>query len=224
MARRWHVPGQCEVCRRWQRSGGLCSDCAPVCQAARCEGCGLRLAQAGLRCGACLRTPPPFEQTRCAVDYAPPWDRLITAFKYQGRVELAQVLAERLGNALDGEALNWAQCIVPVPAAPARLAERGYNQAWELARRVAQQARLPADPHALVRTGDSAAQASLSRVQRQRNLSRAFTVAHAPTVAGRRVALIDDVMTTGATAAAATEALLTAGAVAVQVWALARTP
>jgi ComF family protein len=184
----------------------------------------LRLAQPGLRCGACLRAPLPFERTCCAVDYAPPWDRLISAFKYQGRAELATVLAERLHAVLDEDALAWAQCIVPVPAAPARLRERGYNQAWELARRVAATARLPADPHALVRTSDSAPQASLSRAERQRNLAQAFAVRRPQVVAGRRVVLIDDVMTTGATAAVATRALLAAGAAAVQLWALARTP
>jgi ComF family protein len=190
----------------------------------RCDGCGLRLARAGLRCGACQATPPPFERACCAVDYGQPWDRLITAFKFHGRVELAGPLAERLYDALDADARAWPHCVLPVPLAPARLAARGYNQAWELARRVAARVGAAADATALVRPLDSTPQAGLARAERLRNLARAFRVARPQAVAGRRVVLVDDVLTTGATAIAATRALLDSGAAAVQVWALARTP
>ena len=81
--------------------------------------------------------PPPFEHTVCAADYAFPWDALIAAFKFHGRVELAAALAERLLAAVRASAAPPPQLVVPVPLAPARLAERGYNQAWELARRLA---------------------------------------------------------------------------------------
>jgi len=217
------LPGQCELCRRWH-AGRLCAECAPHDHGPRCEGCGLRLAQAGQRCGACLAWARPFEKARCAVDYGHPWSRLIAAFKYHGQVELAGVLAGRLCQALDAETLAWPHTVLPVPLAPERLAERGYNQAWELARRVAAQAGRPAEAQLLQRRCGGVAQAGLTRAERQRNLAGVFSVPRPAAVAGRRIALVDDVLTTGATAAAATEALLAAGATAVQVWALARTP
>jgi len=107
-----------------------------------------------------------------------------------------------------------------------RLAERGYNQAWELARRVAAELHLPARSDVLQRPIGGADQIGLSRVERQRNLRQAFMVdpAQRASIAGLRVALVDDVMTTAATAQAASAALLRAGAAAVEVWVLARTP
>lgn len=189
----------------------------------RCLGCGLRLSVGGARCGACLDTPLPFERCLCAVDYGAPWDRLIAGFKYGGQVDLADILSARLHQALD-DAAAWPDLVLPVPLAPERLAERGYNQAWELARRVARRAGRPASATALQRPLARAPQAGLGRQERRRNLQGAFAVPDASRVAGLRVALVDDVLTTGATAAEATQALRAAGVRAVQVWALARTP
>jgi ComF family protein len=218
---------QCEVCRRWSDSP-LCRDCigrwaAPL---PRCEGCGLslKMATATRRCGACLRDPPPFAGCRCAVDYVFPWDGLIAAFKYRGRVELATALAARLIDALDGHERGWPELLLPVPLAPARLAERGYNQAWELARRVGARIGRPARADLLLRPLGGPRQARLDRQARRRNLRGSFAVADPAPLAGRRLALVDDVLTTGATAAEASIALLRAGAAAVHVWALARTP
>jgi predicted amidophosphoribosyltransferase len=116
--------------------------------------------------------------------------------------------------------------VLPVPRAPARLRERGFNQAWELARRVASQVRLPTRADVLQRGRDTTHQIGLARAERLRNLRHAFMVLPdaASAVAGRDVALVDDVMTTGATAAACAQALQAAGARAVQLWVVARTP
>ena len=217
------LPGQCELCRRWQR-GRLCSDCAPAQTALRCEGCGLRVAGSGLRCGHCLAAPLPFRRCICAVDSADPWDRLIMAFKYHGQVELAGVLADRLHAALLAQGVERPDRVLPVPLASERLAGRGYNQAWELARRVATRLDCPADAQVLDRPLARSPQAGLGRAERRRNLQGAFRVARPDAVAGRRIALVDDVLTTGATLAEAAQALLAAGAAEVQVWALARTP
>ena len=138
-------------------------------------------------------------------------------------MELAGPLAERLTLAAADDA-QWADVIVPVPLSDARLAARGYNQAWELARRVAAAVARPAVPEALTRFVDTPAQATLSRAERDRNLHGAFGVTDPATIVGRRVALVDDVLTTGATAAEASRALLQAGAAAVHLWVLARTP
>lgn len=225
------LPTQCEVCRTWN-ADALCGECraryAPA--VARCRRCGLRTGAPTPGCGACLREPPPFERTVVAFDYAFPWDRLIAAFKFDGRVELASPLAQALAEAVraagTAEGARAVDAVVPVPLAPSRLAERGFNQAWELARRLGRRLGIPAQADVLLRAVDTAHQAALTRAERERNLRAAF----APTpqgrarCAGRRIALVDDVLTTGATAREATLALQRAGAVAVELWVLARTP
>ena len=198
--------------------------------------CGLRLGLAAPACGSCLREPPPFERTVCVADYGFPWHRLIADFKFNGRVELAGLLAQRLQAALTHAALTQAALqqageasatlVLPVPLSARRLAQRGYNQAWELARRVAALTRLPARADLLLRPWETAHQADLNRSARQSNLRAAFMVdpRHRAALQGQRVALVDDVMTSGATAREASAALLRAGAAAVEVWVIARTP
>lgn len=219
------VPGQCEVCRAWQHAR-LCERCVQRFAPARprCRQCALPLAGGAERCGDCVRDPPPFEHTACVADYAFPWDGLVAAFKFRGRVELAGPLAALLARA--AAALPAPDLVCPVPLSPARLAERGYNQAWELARRAARPRALAARADTLLRPLDTAHQADLPRAERLRNLRQAFVVhpARRATLAGRRVALVDDVFTTGATARAAALALRQAGAAAVDVWVIARTP
>ena len=221
------APSQCEVCRQWG-SSALCSVCRACYAAAapRCARCGLRLGLAAPACGACLREPPPFEHTRCVVDYGFPWDRLIAAFKFEGRVELAGVLAQTLHDAVTPDAAGRPDLVLPIPLSPRRLEQRGYNQAWELARRVAASLRLPSRADVLLRPWETAHQAELGRAERQQNLRTAFMVdprlRHH--LQGRRVALVDDVMTTGATVSHASAALLRAGVAAVEVWVIARTP
>lgn len=226
LARR-HLQGQCEVCRQWT-PGALCADCfarfaAPV---PRCARCGLRTGLTTPACGACLREPPPFQHTVCVADYGHPWDALIGAFKFQNRPELAVPLADRLVAAVQAAGVPGPDLVLPIPLSPGRLAERGYNQAWELARRAARALRLPADAALLQRPVDTAHQAELDRAARQRNLAAAFMVdpRRRAELASRRVALVDDVMTTGATLREAAATLLRAGAAAVQLWVVARTP
>jgi ComF family protein len=215
--------GACEVCRSWG-PGRLCPTClerfAPPLP--RCARCGLRTALPLPTCGGCLSDPPPWRSTTCAVDYGFPWDQLIARFKFQGQAELAGPLAQLMQQGLRPEV----QALLPVPLAPSRLAERGYNQAWELARQLAAALGLPARADVLLRPLATPAQAQLTRAERQRNLRAAFMVApeHRAWLQGRSVALVDDVMTTGATAREATAVLLRAGAASVDLWMLARTP
>jgi len=186
----------------------------------------LALALEAPACGECLREPPPFDRAVCAVDYVFPWDHLICEFKFRGQIELADPLAQRLSAAVRTRGVSTVDCVLPVPMTNQRLRERGYDQAWELARRVATGLRLPARADALVRTLDTVHQTTLGRTARQRNLRAAFFVPGPQRAAlqGTRVALVDDVMTTGATLREASAALRRAGAAAVEVWVLARTP
>jgi ComF family protein len=186
----------------------------------------MRLGVATGVCGDCLREPPPFLHTVCAVDYGFPWSGLVAAFKFHGQIELAPALAGLLSAAVRTSAQPLPDLVVPVPLSNGRQAERGYNQAWELARRCARVLGLRADAQLLLRHLDTAHQVELSRKERQRNLRNALMVdprRRAP-LADKRVALVDDVMTTGATVRECTQALLRAGAATVDVWVLARTP
>lgn len=222
LLRQW--PSQCGVCRQWG-TNVLCSDCvgrfaAPV---PRCQRCGLRLALTDAVCGRCLREPPAFVMTTCAVEYTFPWDHVITAFKFEDRLDWAPALAKLLVRSLPPQAN--VELVLPVPLSAQRLAERGYNQAWELARRAAARLNLPARQDVLLRPWDTAHQADLGRRERQKNLQRAFMVdaRQRHLLQGRHVALVDDVMTTGATAQEASTVLLRAGAQSVHMWVLART-
>ena len=192
----------------------------------RCARCGLGLAQPAAACGECLREPPPFDHTVCVADYGFPWDRLIADFKFQGRAELAASFAPLMVSAIRAGPARPASTVLAVPLAPARLAERGYNQAWELARHVASLLALPALARGLLRPIDTPQQVELNRRERQANLRAAFMVhpEHRAALRGQRLALVDDVMTTGATLHEAATALLRAGAAGVDVWVLARTP
>lgn len=221
------LPGQCEVCRSWG-TARLCTRCEQRFAAPRprCRQCALPLAGGAERCGACLREPPPFEHTVCVADYAFPWDGLVAAFKFRQQPELAGPLAALLARAVASAGAPPPDWVCAVPLSPQRLAERGYNQAWELARRSARRLGLRADAELLLRPLDTAHQAELSRAERLRNLRSAFVAhpARRAALAGRRVALVDDVFTTGATAAAAAAALRHGGAAAIDVWVVARTP
>jgi ComF family protein len=230
MVRALRLPSLCEVCGDGagrQGLAALCARCVTDFAAAipRCARCGLRCGTPLPACGACLQAPPPWRHACCAVEYGFPWDRLISRFKFQGQPELATPLAQLMLRA--APAPGAVSALLPVPLVDARLAERGYNQAWELARRLAGSCGLPARADVLLRPlAAAASQSTLSRRERLQQLQGAFMVAPMARswLQGRAVALVDDVLTTGATAQAATQALLQAGAAAVDVWVLARTP
>ena len=220
------LPAQCEVCRSWGRAG-LCRDCDERFGPAvpRCAQCAIETPAGVERCGECLRDPPPFRRTVCIGTYAFPWSRLITAFKFEQRPELAGALARVLHDRLRRDGVAWPDLVVPVPLSEDRLAERGYNQAWELARRLAAACGTAARAEVLVRRFDAAPQAGLTRPERLANARGSFRVGvrEAARLRGCQVALVDDVMTTGATAREAASVLLASGAGGVDVWVLART-
>lgn len=165
-------------------------------------------------------------RTVCAVDYGFPWDRLIAQLKFHDQVEMAPALAPLMLVAWRHDAPPRPDWLMPVPLSFTRLAERGYNQALELARPLARALGRPLADDALQRVTDAGHQVGSSKAQRAANLRAAFMVAprHQARLRGCHVALVDDVTTTGATAAEATRALLRAGAARVDLWTFARTP
>ncbi|MEY8875636.1 MAG: ComF family protein [Leptothrix sp. (in: b-proteobacteria)] len=232
---RWLPGSRCQVCASWQRDA-ICALClvrhAPATR--RCDRCARpwpgastdATAQAVWHCGACVLTPPPWQAARAAVDYGYPWDLLLARFKFRDQPDLADPLAALLLASLQQAERPPVDCVLPAPLATERLRERGYNQAWELARRVARPLGLPAQADWLLRPVGGAHQAALGRAARWRQVRDVFALSPAGRagVAGRHVALVDDVMTTGATLQALTELLGREGAASVQVWVVARTP
>jgi ComF family protein len=217
-------PGRCAVCGAWP-SQPLCEGCAVRFgqPSHRCRHCALPLADGAPVCGACLRTPPPLDACYAAVDYAYPWSGLVARFKFSGEAGWAPTLAARMAL-IPGVAdeIAAAHLVLPMPLAPRRLAARGYNQALLLARAVAGG---KTDPRLLLRLRETEAQVALDRKARQRNVRHAFGVdpLRARELAGRRVLLVDDVMTSGASLHAAAQALRQAGAQRVSAVVLART-
>jgi len=177
-------------------------------------------------CGACLREPPPFGRAVAAVDYVAPWDDLVRRFKFDAALDLGDALAQRVLDAVRRSAAQRPDWLLPVPLAAERLRERGYNQAWELTRRVARELACASDPWLLLRMRDTPHQLSLPPAERAANVRGAFAIdpLRRSALQGRSVALLDDVMTTGATLSEAARAVLHGGAASVQVWVLARTP
>ncbi len=194
--------------------------------AARCRRCAIEVPDGVAVCGRCLTAPQAFERTLAALHYAYPWDGLLLRFKFGAGLDLARVLARLLADRVQASGDALPALVLPVPLGPQRLRERGYNQAWELARRVADQAGCNADARLLLRVHDAPHQLALPADRRAANVRGAFAVEplRRAELQGRTLALVDDVMTTGATADEAAKVLLAAGAASVHVWVLARTP
>jgi len=217
------LPSQCVVCRGWP--------CDPLCEACvsrfaqpcnRCRTCAIPVPSVITQCGACIRHPPPLDACVAAVPYAYPWAGLITRFKFQHQPGHAAVLAAVLRHAPWVEpALDGADQVLPMPLSTQRLRARGFNQALELARRLAPD---KTDPALLLRIRETAPQSALSRNERLHNVRHAFAVEphRAGELSGRRVVLVDDVMTSGASLYAAATALHQAGASHVTALVLAR--
>lgn len=228
----------------WLKSNQTCLVCDessgtadPVCSACEtelpwlmehCEVCALPLPATGLVCGQCLKQPAAFKQVVAPWTYSFPIDSLISRFKHQARWPLGHLLAHLLGQFLqhryEEAALARPECLLPVPLARKRLRERGFNQAAMLARWLNEDLNIPWDEHLLSRPRETVAQQDLDARTRKRNLHQAFALADDAQVKGRHLALIDDVLTTGATASSLARLLMDAGARQVDVYCLARTP
>lgn len=181
-----------------------------------CPVCALPLAD-GHFCGACLRHPPHFDASVAAYVYGFPLDQLVQALKYGHRLALADLFAERLlaGPRPAGDLL------LPLPLAPDRLRQRGFNQALEIARPLARHLGLALETTLCQRRGVTTSQASLPWKDRRKNVRHAFECRG--DLGGAHVLVVDDVMTTGATLDEFANTLKRHGAVRVSNWVVART-
>lgn len=219
-----HVPSRCAVCHAWP-AHAVCENC--VAQFAqplhRCATCALPLPAGMPRCGACITAPPLWDAALAAVPYAYPWSGLVVEFKFQQHPAWAHTLATLMRSAPWVEpALEAAHLVLPLPLSAERLRTRGFNQALELARHLA-----PGKVNAelLLRVRDTPPQSSLPRHERLRSVQGAFAVEplRVAELRDRRVVLVDDVMTSGASLHAACTALRHAGVAHLTVLVFART-
>jgi ComF family protein len=185
---------------------------------------GANTASPARLCGQCIAAQPAFDAAWCVAGYAAPADAYVIALKFHRRLALATSLASALAERVQAAGVALPDVVVPVPLSSRRLATRGYNQAWEIARPLARRLRVPAAARLLIRSRDTRAQAELSGDERRRNMRRAFEVPCATAVRGRHIGLVDDVMTSGATLDAAARALKQAGASRVTALVILRTP
>lgn len=216
---RKRLTAPCLLCGSAALESNLCSDCRadlPWLDANACSCCAHPLPAPGL-CGRCIAEPPHYDRVVAACRYAFPLDGLIQSYKYSGRLvagaALASLLADRVQQRPD--------LIVPIPLTAQRLRERGFNQALELARTLGQQTGVPVNAQLCVKTRDTLPQTRLPWKERRKNIRGAFVVEGG--VAGCHVAVVDDVLTTGATLSELARNLKRAGAVTVTGYVIART-
>lgn len=220
------LPPRCVLCNAaGVERRDLCAGCAAdlVRNTLCCPRCALPLEIAAPLCGECLRKAPPFAAAWVPFLYSHPLDLLEMRFKFSGSLAAGRVLAEAMIGCAAHDRPASPELLIPVPLHTARLRQRGYNQALELARPLARALGIPLHHDLLLRAKPTPPQTGLDAQARRRNLRGAFAMtAHARLPA--HVVLFDDVMTTGATLREASRVLLRAGAERVDVWALARAP
>jgi ComF family protein len=218
----WIFGGTCLLCRGAAEQGLLCAACDAdlprLGQASLCPRCAIP-STAGAICGRCLARPPRYDATVAALEYRFPADVLVHALKFRGELALAGLLARLLAERIAPD--PPVHLILPVPLAARRLRERGYNQALEIARYVARATGGRLAPEACERSRDTPAQIGLPWAERATNVRGAFRVPRS--LDGATIAVLDDVMTTGATLDEIAGVLKDSGAARVVNWVVART-
>jgi len=222
------LPPQCLSCgAAVDTPGNLCAACfqeITFITSPCCDSCGVPFDGAvidDLICGACLQDRPAFERARAAFVYSAESRGLVLKLKHGDRTDAAAHFARWLQRA-GAEVISTCDVIVPVPLHRWRLLIRSYNQAALLANAVGGLAGKPVAVNVLSRIKSTPSQGKRDRIARRRNVAKAFAVSNAERIGGKRVLLVDDVLTSGATAEACARCMLDAGARAVDVLVLAR--
>ncbi len=219
------MPQDCQLCGA-PFPAAICDLCAgdlPIRLAQGCRCCaqiGDVESLEGEICGDCLADPPKFDVVQSAFSYAFPLDKLLQSFKFNANLALLNLFVDHFVNALKNNAATMPDVIIPMPLAKRRLATRGFNQSALLARGIGKRLHIKVESHGLLRVRETPPQAGLDRAARLVNMKGAFDCAQ--NLAGLRIALVDDVMTTGATMSDAARALKKQGAATVDAWAIAR--
>ena len=212
----------CLLCQATSGEGLLCDACErelPT-AASACPRCALA-TPGNAECGACLAHPPHYDASCAAFVYTYPLDRLVQAFKYGGELALAALFARKLRERV-GDAADGIDIIAPLPLHPRRLAERGYNQAGEIAKALSRLNGIPVELELGRRVRNTTPQTDLPLRTREANMRASFACTR--DLSGLRIAVVDDVMTTGATLDEFARTLKRAGAARVENWVVARTP
>lgn len=213
--------GSCYLCRGRAQAGLVCADCLaelPRTPPQRCPRCALPSPGSQV-CGRCMAHPPHYDATTAALEFRFPADVVVHALKFRGELALAALAAQLIDESLDGEPVA---ALIPVPLSAARLRERGFNQSMEIARLVARRRPLRLAPELCERVLDGPAQSGLPFAERAKSVRAAYRCPVAPPAG--TIAVLDDVMTTGATLDEVAATLKRAGAARVVNWVLARTP
>ncbi|HWR76591.1 MAG TPA: ComF family protein [Thiobacillus sp.] len=214
-------PFTCLLCGATSGTGHLCSACLaglPWHSQPQCPQCAIPTPD-GQVCGACLKHPPAFDRSCAALAYAFPLDRLIPRLKYHGQLAIAPALGECLAQVAASRPRP--DRLIAMPLHAKRIRERGFNHATEIAREAAKRLGLPLDTDSCRRVRDTPPQMGLKHDARRRNVRGAFVCTG--DVRGQRIALIDDVMTTGTSLDELAATLKQAGAREVTCWVAART-
>jgi len=219
-------PPLCHICRSFIRDAGeihicqICRDRLPLAMSPHCTICGIPFVGAGGDhiCGHCLLHPPQYDCARAALLHEGVARDMIHAFKYQYKTHLRRPLALLLLEGVSGfVAVQKPDVIVPVPLHRSRLRNRGFNQAVLLGQLLSDRLSLPMLSNGLIRIRQTEPQIELSGEERKNNVKGAFAVGNSASIQGRRILLLDDVMTTGSTVNECAKELKKAGAVTVGV-------
>lgn len=221
LARGW-TAAACQLCAAKADPSGLCPACHSSLGRLPATHCPLCAAPGPLAetCGRCLKHPPAYDRICAALVYEYPVDLLVQGLKYRGQLACARPLAQILADRLESE--PYPDLVIPMPLSAQRLAERGFNQAQEIARIVAADFGLRLDANLCRRLRHSAAQASLPWKMRAANVRNAYLCDR--DLRGMDIAVVDDVLTTGATMHEVAKTLKRQGARLVTGWIVARTP